>query len=369
MGRKAKLLSKLQNPDNLPTKEQSSFRSVEREFKKTYVNENDKIPQINYEILQSYSEATMHPGIILLKNFLSIEQQKELTKLCMNDFNKLPNLTNLDKYYETHPEGLFPTYSQYYYSNRKSILKLKKPHEKLKDIEIQKAFRQIRWVNLGLSYDWSNKAYYDKNSTDLPEIPSHLIDPPVPEYIQKLVEQALKAVESQTDYLAKNYKSEAGIINFYGLKDTLMAHQDRSEQDSLSPLVSFSIGHSCILLVGTEDRKDTPIPIILESGDCFIMYGPARRCFHGVPRILENTLPLEFYPSIDRLETYIQSLDPVNDMFRIPKLKEDLELLRMKEGWNQTRKDWDIFGEYLLESRLNINIRQVNPAVQKKTEI
>lgn len=62
--------------------------------------------------------------------------------------------------------------------------------------------------------------------------------------------------------------------------------QDKSEENATAPLVSLSLGHSCVFLIGTEDRRDEPIPIVLNSGDVLIMHHKARRYFHGVPRFL-----------------------------------------------------------------------------------
>lgn len=90
------------------------------------------------------------------------------------------------------------------------------------------------------------------------------------------------------DRWSEEYKAEAGVVNFYQYQDTLTAHVDQSEVDSVRPLVSISLGESAIFLVGGKTRETTPIPILLRSGDVVIMSGPSRRVFHGVPRIIER---------------------------------------------------------------------------------
>src|SRR5437016_2765006 len=72
---------------------------------------------------------------------------------------------------------------------------------------------------------------------------------------------------------------------------------------SRKPLVPFnnrpsfanwnhSLGNAAIFLIGGATREIDPVPILLRSGDVIIMSGPAcRRAYHGVPRILEGTLP------------------------------------------------------------------------------
>lgn len=94
-----------------------------------------------------------------------------------------------------------------------------------------------------------------------------------------------------------------------------MAHVDRSELDNSRPLVSIScvhpsllqrpssrvradarLGHAALFLLGTGDRADPPRPLILRSGDVLIMSGPGRQAYHGVPRILEDSLPSYLRP-------------------------------------------------------------------------
>lgn len=67
------------------------------------------------------------------------------------------------------------------------------------------------------------------------------------------------------------------------MRDSLTAHIDQSELDAVRPLVSFSIGHSGIFLVGGPTRDTEPLPILLQSGDGLILSGKeGRRVFHGV---------------------------------------------------------------------------------------
>lgn len=86
----------------------------------------------------------------------------------------------------------------------------------------------------------------------------------------------------------KVYKPEAGVVNFYQHRDSLTAHVDQSEVDSVRPLISISLGESCIFLAGGKSRDVKPTPFLLASGDVIIMAGEGRRVFHGVPRIIEN---------------------------------------------------------------------------------
>src|SRR5262249_4545522 len=117
------------------------------------------------------------------------------------------------------------------------------------------------------------------------------------------------------------FRAEAGIVNFYQPGDTLTGHVDRSEKNMEAPLISLSLGAACIFLLGGPSRDDPVLPIHLQSGDILIMSGESRRFYHGVPRILPNSLP---------------SSDVSMDL--------------------DTRCALEILGD----GRININIRQVN---------
>ncbi|KAF9972490.1 hypothetical protein BGZ73_004398 [Actinomortierella ambigua] len=178
-------------------------------------------------------------------------------------------------------------------------------------------FRKMRWITLGYQYHWPSKTYhFDQNAP----FPSELCE------LSKGVVEAIEGIGGYS-YPASDFVAEAGVINYYQLKDRLMGHVDRSELNKTAPLVSFSFGHSCIYLLGGPDRETSPTPILLQSGDILVMTGPCRAAFHGVPRIIEDTLP-----------SYLQ------------KQKHESE--------------WDIFADYLQEARINLNIRQVFPPGQ-----
>ncbi|KAF9129047.1 hypothetical protein BGW39_004524 [Mortierella sp. 14UC] len=176
--------------------------------------------------------------------------------------------------------------------------------------------RKLRWITLGYQYHWPSKTYhFDQNA-------------PFPKELCILSKAVVAAVEDkdkfQYPYPAEDFLAEAGVINYYQLKDRLMGHVDRSELNKHAPLVSFSFGHSCIYLLGGPTREQSPTPILLQSGDILVMTGPCRADFHGVPRIIEDTLP-----------EHLQS-DPSDP-------------------------EWDIYADYLAEARINLNIRQVYP--------
>jgi alkylated DNA repair protein alkB family protein 1 len=88
-----------------------------------------------------------------------------------------------------------------------------------------------------------------------------------------------------------------------------------------------SLGNAAVFLVGGLTRDVAPIPILLRSGDIIVMSGPVcRRAYHGVPRILEGTLPVY-----------------------------------LGEGTNIDDELWTPYARYMDATRININVRQVFP--------
>ena len=82
---------------------------------------------------------------------------------------------------------------------------------------------------------------------------------------------------------------EACLINFYGPGAKMGLHQDRDETDFDAPVVSISLGDSCLFRVGGAKRRDPSHTFRLSSGDVAVLGGPARLAFHGVDRIYPGT--------------------------------------------------------------------------------
>ncbi len=81
-------------------------------------------------------------------------------------------------------------------------------------------------------------------------------------------------------------------------------HLDDGEPDQEHPILSFSLGLSCIFLIGGESKDQKPLAIRLDSGDLVIMAGRSRRCNHGVPKVLPNPPKLDFSQFDTKSETY-----------------------------------------------------------------
>ncbi len=85
---------------------------------------------------------------------------------------------------------------------------------------------------------------------------------------------------------------EACLINFYGPTAKMGLHQDRDEEDFDAPVVSISLGDSCLFRVGGLKRSEPTRAFRLSSGDALVLGGGTRLAFHGVDRIYPGTSSL-----------------------------------------------------------------------------
>ncbi|KAJ1648124.1 hypothetical protein LPJ64_000577 [Coemansia asiatica] len=289
-----------------------------------------------------------HPGLMIIPDALTDEAQRWLARKCLCDCARPPNRTNLDPFFEMPEESLF-TLAHTPSSQRVAENLSEAPrtiHSRVESGSVQtdvtvprsKAYTQaetperllghLRWCTLGQQYNWTTKNY------DLGTSP---FDPDL-NALMKSIALAITHPSTAANNLpydanafdGRLFCSQAGIVNYYGSRTTMAGHVDKTEETMDAPLISLSIGLSCIYLVGGPTRDTSPAAMYLRSGDILAMCGESRLAFHGVPRVFSDTCPL-----------YLAS----------PKAGVD-------DAEAANYPDWCHFGSYLANHRINCNARK-----------
>lgn len=96
------------------------------------------------------------------------------------------------------------------------------------------------------------------------------------------------------DALGADAATEAydiALVNFYEGDSRMGMHRDGDERSG-APVVSLSLGDSCLFRFGNTASRGRPYTDVeLRSGDLFVFGGPSRFAYHGVPKVLPGTAP------------------------------------------------------------------------------
>ncbi len=109
---------------------------------------------------------------------------------------------------------------------------------------------------------------------------------PFPEWLGELGRRAVRDTlgEPEAAY-------DIALINFYDADARMGMHRD-SDEKSGAPVVSLSLGDTCVFRFGnTESRARPYTDVELRSGDLFVFGGTSWSAYHGVPRVHAGTAP------------------------------------------------------------------------------
>jgi alkylated DNA repair protein (DNA oxidative demethylase) len=142
-----------------------------------------------------------------------------------------------------------------------------------------------------LGWHWSAVSYRYTKVRDIDNLPAA----PIPDSLQMLTRKALEA----TNYwrgLDPVPPYDICIVNWYDeASGKLGVHADNSESDrSLAagyPVVSLSIGATCVFTFGGLTRKEPQREFLLHSGDLVLFGRSLRLAYHGVKKIMRGTTP------------------------------------------------------------------------------
>jgi alkylated DNA repair protein (DNA oxidative demethylase) len=111
---------------------------------------------------------------------------------------------------------------------------------------------------------------------------------PFPEWLADIGGRAVFDAFPDQD-LADAYAPDIALINYYDGNAKMGMHADKDERSS-APVVSLSLGSSCVFRFGNAESRGQPYQdITLESGDLFVFGGPSRFAYHGVTRTIAGT--------------------------------------------------------------------------------
>ena len=166
---------------------------------------------------------------------------------------------------------------------------------------------RLTWATLGYQYQWTPRCYDERCRS------------PFPRELARLAADVGRAC-------GWALRPEAAILNLYSSSSTMGGHRDDAEPCQEAPIVSMSLGLECVYLLGGPTKDSAPLAMRLRSGDMVVQGGHSRGYVHGVPRVLDGTLPAELAPDGAAAAQCVE-LQP--------------------------------FSRWLGEHRLNINVRQV----------
>ena len=112
---------------------------------------------------------------------------------------------------------------------------------------------------------------------------------PFPAWLGELGRSA--ATDALGEEAATAAAYDIALINFYDGDARMGMHRD-SDEKSDAPVVSLSLGDTCVFRFGNIESRTRPYTDVeLRSGDLFVFGGASRLAYHGVPRVRPGTAP------------------------------------------------------------------------------
>ncbi len=108
---------------------------------------------------------------------------------------------------------------------------------------------------------------------------------PFPDWLAELGRAALADAYGE----AGTYRPDVALVNFYDADARMGLHQDKDER-SAAPVVSLSLGTTCVFRFGNTASRNKPWQDVqLASGDLFVFGRETRFAYHGVVKTLPGT--------------------------------------------------------------------------------
>ncbi|MFF7986796.1 alpha-ketoglutarate-dependent dioxygenase AlkB family protein [Streptomyces sp. NPDC007901] len=112
---------------------------------------------------------------------------------------------------------------------------------------------------------------------------------PFPAWLDDLARRA--ATDALGPAAVGGLSYDIALINFYDADARMGMHRDADER-STAPVVSLSLGDTCVFRFGNTESRGRPYTDVeLRSGDLFVFGGESRLAYHGVPKVYPGTGP------------------------------------------------------------------------------
>lgn len=149
--------------------------------------------------------------------------------------------------------------------------------------------------SVSLGWHWKPYAYTrtasDVNGAEVLPLPQWLIDLGARAATEAFRDYPRTASARWFSREDSQFHADAALLNYYSPDAKMGMHQDKDESTN-DPVVSLSLGDSCVFRFGNTENRNKPFKDLqLNSGDLFVFGGPSRYAFHGVPKILPGTSP------------------------------------------------------------------------------
>ncbi len=116
---------------------------------------------------------------------------------------------------------------------------------------------------------------------------------PMPQWLAELGREAVTAAYGDPPPSGPGAAYDIALINFYAGDSRMGMHRD-AEERSTAPVVSLSLGDTCVFRFGNTASRGRPYrDVELCSGDLFVFGEESRLAHHGVPKVLPGTGPRE----------------------------------------------------------------------------
>jgi len=315
--------------------------------------------QKNYELYQGPIYGLKgFPGFLFAPQAMDEELQTVIAFECVTKFCESPHRTNI--HLNPPKPSELPNVDESMWDlwkkskkDAKSTANLNKESKKRKLQQARqksyRTFKKLSWATMGYHYDWTERSYSKEAKSTMPVLLSDL---------SKIFARTSLALDSggksDSSTADLHFAPEASIVNYYNTKSLMGGHRDELEMALDKPVVSLSTGLSAIFLLGGKTKEEEPVvPILIRPGDVMCLGGDARLNYHSMARVLPHTVSLpNASPSCCDFENQKVTLQSINGC---QEKNEDSHVRAISVT------DSSALNEYLMDHRININVRQVYP--------